>query len=140
MMITVPEGRTRERIREAFAKEGVGAERLDLRGRLAHADFLQAHADATVHTLWMGVPLVTLAGTTHLSRVGVSMLANVGLSDLVATTEEEYVRVASELAPDVPRLQALRAGLREAMERGPVMDGPRFARSLEQLYASIAHE
>jgi protein O-GlcNAc transferase len=154
MVMTVPEGRTRARLRDVFAKHGIAGDRLDLRGRLAHPEFLQAHADAdvaldafpyhgtttTVHTLWMGVPLVTLAGTTHVSRVGVSMLTNVGLSDLVATTEEDYVRRAVGLASDAPRLRSLRATLRERMENGPVMDGLRFTRSLERLYASIAYE
>ena len=151
MMITVPEGRTRTRLREAFAQRGIDPERLDLRGRLTHHEFLQAHADVdvaldtypyhgtttTAHTLWMGLPLMTLAGTTHVARVGVSMLANVGLVDLAPATEEEYVRRATVLASDGRRLQELRGALRERVERSAIMDGARFTRALESAYSSI---
>jgi predicted O-linked N-acetylglucosamine transferase (SPINDLY family) len=154
MMITVPEGRTRARLQEAFARQGIVAGRLDLRGRLTHQEFLRAHVDTdvaldtypyhgtttTAHTLWMGVPLITLAGSTHVSRVGVSMLANAGLSDLAAATEEEYVRGAIGLVRDTARLQALRAGLRQRMEATPMMDGARFTRALEAAYSSIWEE
>lgn len=154
MAITVPEGRTRARLREAFAQHGVGAERLDLRGRLTHPEFLQAHADVdvaldtypyhgtttTAHTLWMGLPLVTLAGSTHLSRVGVSMLANTGLGDLVADTDDQFVQIAISLATDASRLAHLRTTLRQRVEAGPLMDGPRFTRHLEAAYESIREE
>ena len=151
LAITVPEGRTRERLREAFARHGIAADRLHLKGRLAHAEFLAAHAEVdlaldtfpyhgtttTAHTLWMGIPLVTRVGATHVSRVGLSMLHNVGLGDLAAADDDEFVACAARLARDVPRLVALRKGLRERVERSALMDGPRFARHLDSAYVSI---
>ena len=151
MMLTVPQGRTRERIVAAFASQGVTADRLDLRPRLDHAAFLAAHNDAdialdafpfhgtttTAHTLWMGVPLITLSGRVHAGRVGVSMLSNAGLSDLVARSEDDYVALAVELARDGARLQDLRRTLRARMCASPNMDGARFTRHLEDAYRKV---
>jgi len=88
----------------------------------------------TCEALWMGVPVVTLEGRSHVSRVGVSLLRNAGLPELIARTPEEYVRIAGELAEDRPRLAQLRAAMRERMQNSPLMDGPRFARRIEEAY------
>jgi predicted O-linked N-acetylglucosamine transferase (SPINDLY family) len=85
----------------------------------------------TCDALWMGVPVVTLAGDRHLSRVGVSLLQNAGLGDLVATSADEYVAIAANLARDVERRRALRSGLREQLTRSPLMDGRAFAAAVE---------
>lgn len=85
----------------------------------------------------MGVPVVTLAGKTHVSRVGVSLLTNTGLADLVATTEEDYVRIATTLAGDPPRLQDLRRQLRERMRASPLMDAEKFSRAMEAAYRGM---
>jgi predicted O-linked N-acetylglucosamine transferase (SPINDLY family) len=82
----------------------------------------------------MGVPTVTLAGNTHVSRSGVSLLSAVGLPELIAQSAGEYVEIAVGLASDLPRLAALRAGLREKMRQSPLCDGPRLARSIEAAY------
>ena len=88
----------------------------------------------TCEALWMGVPSITLAGPHHASRPGVSLLSNVGLGDLVATTPQEYVATAVNLAGDLPRLAEIRAGLRQRMLESPLMDGPSFARDMEACY------
>ena len=88
----------------------------------------------------MGVPVITLAGKTHVSRVGVSLLSNAGLPELIALDEEDYVRIAAALAADVPRLSALRAMLREKMSASPLMDAPRFARNVEAAYRGMWRE
>ena len=151
LMIAMPEGRTHERIKATFAQHGIDAGRLDLRGRLSHAEFIVAHHEVdialdtfpfngcttTSHALWMGVPVVTLAGRTHVSRVGLSMLTNVGLSRLAATNEEQYVSLATDLARDLPQLEHLRATLRGRMQHSPNMDGARFTRLLEEAYRRI---
>ena len=64
----------------------------------------------------MGVPVVTLVGKTVVGRAGLSQLNNLGLTELIARTPEEYVRIASELAGDLPRLAELRRTLRPRME------------------------
>src|ERR1700689_864905 len=78
----------------------------------------------TCDALWMGVPVVSLAGQTAVGRGGLSILSNVGLADLVASDSEQYVRIALELAGDLPRLSTLRATLRERMQKAPLMDAP----------------
>ena len=88
----------------------------------------------------MGVPVVTLAGRTHVSRVGVSLLNNVGLVELVAASPGEYMRIAVELGRDVERLCGLRASLRERMAASPLMDGPGFARKVEGAYRRMWRE
>jgi predicted O-linked N-acetylglucosamine transferase (SPINDLY family) len=122
-----------------------------MRGRLKQRDFMAAHQDAdialdcypfngtttTAHTLWMGLPVITLAGRSHVARVGVSMLENVGLSELVASSENEYVECAVKLASNAAWLQGLRRSLRARMLTSPNMDGVRFTRFLEQAYLSI---
>jgi predicted O-linked N-acetylglucosamine transferase (SPINDLY family) len=151
LVLTVPEGRTRLRLRDAFEKLGIPADRLDLRGRLRQRDFMAAHQEVdialdcypfhgtttTAHTLWMGLPVVTLAGRSHVARVGVSMLTNVGLAELVASNEAEYVSHAVKLASEGPWLQDLRLNLRKRMLAAPNMDGERFTRSLEHVYTSM---
>jgi predicted O-linked N-acetylglucosamine transferase (SPINDLY family) len=81
----------------------------------------------TCEALWMGVPVVTLAGATHASRVGASLLTTTELTDLIARTEEEYVSIAAALAADPARIAALRSSLRERMRRSPLCDAPGFA-------------
>src|SRR5262249_22595160 len=85
----------------------------------------------------MGVPVVTLAGASHAGRVGVSMLTNVGLGDLVAQDEDAYVAIAAHLAGDLPRITALRAGMRSRMLASPLTDGARLARSMEEAYRTM---
>lgn len=85
----------------------------------------------------MGVPVVTLAGRTHVSRVGVSLLTNAGLPELIASDADEYVEIAAKLALDVPRLSALRATLRERMRRSVLTDGVRLARDVEDAYRKM---
>ena len=91
----------------------------------------------TCDALWMGAPVVTLAGNTAAGRGGVSILSNVGLTELVAHSQEEYVRLASELAGDFGRLSDLRFSLRPQMQRSPLMDGPRFAGHIEVAYREM---
>ena len=85
----------------------------------------------------MGVPVITLAGRTHVSRVGVSLLMNMGLAELTAETPDDYVNIAAELANDLPRLRNLHSTLRERLERSPIMDAPSFARNIESAYRQM---
>jgi predicted O-linked N-acetylglucosamine transferase (SPINDLY family) len=88
----------------------------------------------TCDALWMGVPVLTLAGRTCVQRQGCSILRNVGLDELVAETSAAYEQLAVRLAGDLPRLAGLRAGLRQRLERSPLMDAVRFTRHLEDAY------
>ena len=93
-------------------------------------------ATTSLDAFWMGVPVVTLAGDTGVGRAGVSIARNLGLPELVATTLDDYARIAVKLARDRPRLADLRAGLRARMQASPLMDAPRFARGIEAAYRS----
>jgi protein O-GlcNAc transferase len=142
----------RRQISERFASHGIHSDRLELLGRepnilghLAIYDRMDIALDTfpyhgtttTCEAFWMGVPVVTLAGNVHVSRVGVSLLNSVGLADLVARDEDEYVSIAARLASDVPRLAELRGKLREQMKESPLMDAPRFVRNVEAAYRDV---
>ena len=85
----------------------------------------------------MGIPVVTLAGETPVSRAGLSLLTNLGLPELVAHTDGEYIAIAESLAGDLPRLAELRRSLRNRMKHSVLMDAPRFARQVEQAYREM---
>jgi predicted O-linked N-acetylglucosamine transferase (SPINDLY family) len=91
----------------------------------------------TCEALWMGVPVITLLGDRHSGRVGASLLSQVGLEDLIASNEENYVRLAAELAADAPRRADLRATLRDRMAASPLCDEPGFTRRLEAAYLEM---
>lgn len=85
----------------------------------------------TCESLWMGTPVVSLAGATHVSRVSASLLHRVGLDDLVASTPDAYVALAVSLALDHARLAQLRLGLRDRMQASPLLDAKGLAREVE---------
>ncbi|KAJ8493405.1 hypothetical protein OPV22_015126 [Ensete ventricosum] len=101
--------------------------------------FPYAGTTTTCESLYMGVPCVTMAGSVHAHNVGVSLLTKVGLGRLVAKTEEEYVKLALQLASDVSALGELRMTLRELMSKSPVCDGAKFTRGLESTYRNMWH-
>ena len=87
--------------------------------------------------LWMGVPLVTRAGPTQISRFAASTLTHVGLEDLVVTSEQAYVERAISLAHDVERLRELRRTLRARMTASSLCDKNRLARGVEAAYRDM---
>jgi predicted O-linked N-acetylglucosamine transferase (SPINDLY family) len=91
----------------------------------------------------MGVPVVTLAGDRHMSRVGVSLLNAAGHPEWIATDADRYVRIAVGLAADRSRLAALRAGLRDDLKRGPLLDhagqAARFGAALRECWKTWCH-
>jgi predicted O-linked N-acetylglucosamine transferase (SPINDLY family) len=91
----------------------------------------------TCDALWMGVPVLTLAGRTSVSRYGIRFLSHVGLDGLIAQSPADYLRLATELALDLDRLESLRSGLRERMSRSPLMDAARFTRHLEAAFHAM---
>lgn len=138
-----------QRIRETFVKLGVASEQLELLGRdsseIIHLGryrnidigldpFPYNGATTTCEALWMGVPVITMAGKTHAGRVGVSQLSNLGLTELIGHTAQEYIAIAVRLAGDLGRLNQLRATLRARMVASPLTDAQRFTKNLEQAY------
>jgi predicted O-linked N-acetylglucosamine transferase (SPINDLY family) len=94
-------------------------------------------ATTTCEALWMGVPVVTLVGVTHVSRMGLSILETLGLTELIAYTNEEYVNIALKLANDREQLQHLRATMRARMQSSALMDATSFTRHLETVYRGM---
>ena len=88
----------------------------------------------SMDAMWMGVPVVTMAGCNSVGWAGVSQLTNVGMTELIASTREEFVRIAAEWARDLPRLAEVRRTLRGRMEASPLMDAEGFARGIEDAY------
>lgn len=141
-----------ERLLKRFAELGVGPERIELaRGIPGVAGHLAAYGrmdialdtfpyhgtTTTCEALWMGVPVISLAGKVHVSRVGVSILSNVGVPECVAQTPDEYVQKAVALAADRQRLVDLRTGLRERMRNSPLCDVAKFVGNLEAAYRDM---
>ena len=92
----------------------------------------------TCDSLFMGVPVLTIAGDSHRSRVSASQLTAVGLhKQLVAADAAEYVKIATRLADDHMMLNNLRQGLRERVQQSPLMDAKGFTRELENRYHRI---
>ncbi len=133
------------RLLARFAAHGIAPERLLLEGASPREDYLAAYqrvdialdpfpypgGTTSVEGLWMGVPVLTLAGASALSRQGESLMRNLGLDDWVARDAEDWLARALRQASDLPALSALRAGLRERLLASPLCDAPRFAAHFE---------
>ena len=127
---------------------GIAEERLLLLGGTPQTEHLAAHAEvdialdpfphnggtSTLEALWMGVPVLTVAGTTSVSRMGPAILTALGLSDWIATDLDDCVARARALAADRPRLAALRRELRPRLAASPVGDRVRYTRAVEARY------
>jgi predicted O-linked N-acetylglucosamine transferase (SPINDLY family) len=151
LLLLAPRGRYRERVLSEMAARGVEPSRVEFLDRRSRREYLQLYRRIDLcldtfpyngHTtnldgLWMGAPMVTLVGNTAVGRGGLSILSNVGLPELAARSEEEFVRIAGDLANDLPRLGRMRSTLRQRMEQSPLMDGPRFARNIEAAYREM---
>jgi predicted O-linked N-acetylglucosamine transferase (SPINDLY family) len=142
----------RRRIRRAFAAHGVDSRRLDLRGRQpSNASHMAMYGEVdvaldtfpyngtttTFDALTMGVPVVTLAGRTHASRVGVSILTHAGLGEWIAKDPDDYVAKAVALAGEIGRLEELRRTLRGQVLKSPLGDAEGMARKLERAYRAM---
>jgi protein O-GlcNAc transferase len=151
LLMLCPEGQARKRVRAFFGALGIAGERVELTGVLPRPDYLRLYQridigldpfpyngiTTTCDALWMGVPVLTLPVAMPASRAGLSLLSSIGLGELAARSEEDYVRMAVALAGNLPRLASLRATLRPRMLASPLMDAPRFARNVEAAYRAI---
>jgi predicted O-linked N-acetylglucosamine transferase (SPINDLY family) len=151
LLLLAPRGQARDGVLARLQQAGIAAERVEFADKRPRRQYLQLYHRVDValdpfpyngHTtsldgFWMGVPTVTLVSQTVVGRAGWSQLCNLGLQELAAQTPEQYVALVAQLAGDLPRLQELRATLRQRMQRSPLMDGPRFARQVEQAYRQM---
>ena len=135
--------------RERMQRAGLDLDRVELAGftpgrrehlaAVAQADvaldtFPYHGTTTTCESLWMGVPVVTLAGDRHAARVGVSLLQHLGLDHLVAHSPDQYVDIATTLANDPSNLAHMRGSLRGIMKSAPLTDLAGFVQALERGY------
>lgn len=138
-------------LRREAAARGLDSERLVFAARRPYAEYLARYrlADLFLDTLpynagatasdalWAGLPVLTCAGETYVSRMAGSLLHAVGLPELVTTSLEEYEALALALARDPARLATLRARLAATRETAPLFDTPRYTRHLEDAYHTM---
>jgi predicted O-linked N-acetylglucosamine transferase (SPINDLY family) len=145
LLLLAPPGEHRTRVANRLSGRVQFLDRSSRRRYLAnHANFdialdtFPANGHTTsLDALYMGVPVVTLLGETAIARGGLSVLSNVGLTDLVARSTDEYVEIATKLANDRPRLAELRLTLRDRLRASPLMDWGGFVRGLESRYCEM---
>jgi predicted O-linked N-acetylglucosamine transferase (SPINDLY family) len=143
---------TCQRITRVFADNGIASERIEL---LPLEPFMRNHLNlysradigldtfpyhgttTTCEAMWMGVPVITMTGKSHVSRVGTSLLSNVGLTEFIAGSDDEYIDIAVKLSNDIERLKTFRAGIRDMMISSPLADKERFIVNLEKLYREM---
>lgn len=149
LVMAVPDAAAAARIRGALA--GIDPGRVSTLGRLGRADYWRQFAGVdialdpfpysggatTCDTLWMGVPLVTLAGDYGFSRSGATILENTGMQQLIARSAEEYLRLARGLACDPDGLGRLRLSQRQRMLASPLLDAGTYVQALEAAYRQV---
>lgn len=136
---------------DRFANHGITSDRIELRLASSHAEMLAEYGDmdisldtfpynggaTTCESLWMGVPVVTLAGRTPIGRQTKAYLKAIGHLEWVAQTADEFVEIAQRLAADSKSLALIRSRLRLEMSESPVCDGKNFARNLEATFRQM---
>jgi len=142
--------------RARFASQCIGnpdsvLPRIEIRGRRALPDFLRMFHEADValdpfphcggttslHTLWMGVPVISIEGDSELSRSTGGMMRACGLDHLIAQDQESYLNVARTLAADLRGLADIRAGLRARVAASSIGDNTFVTRNLESVYHAM---
>jgi len=148
LLLLAPQGRPRELLIGRMEKNGINAVRVSFVPFQPRSAYLQTYhqIDLGLDTLpynghttsldsyWMGVPVVTRVGQTCAGRAGLSQLFNLGLTELAAESDEEFVKIARDLGQNLDRLAELRHTLRERLRHSSLMDGKRFARNMEAAY------
>ena len=153
LLLLAHPGSHRQRTLDRLRQEGIDPGRVEFVPFLPRPTYLELHHridlgldtfpynghTTSLDSFWMGVPVVTLVGQRAVSRAGWCQLSNLGLPELAAQTAEQFVRIAVEIAKDLPRLEQLRSTLRRRMEQSPMMDAPKFARNIEAAYRRMWH-
>ncbi|MEA2101820.1 MAG: tetratricopeptide repeat protein, partial [Thermodesulfobacteriota bacterium] len=143
---------TKNHLLDLFGKNTIPADRIRILGNIPskkdHLDLYNSvdialdtfpynGTTTTFEALWMGVPVIALMGDIHISRVGYSILSNLGLDALVARSIDEYIFKAVELAHDSQRQGRLRKELRSIMKNSPLMDEQGITHTLEDEYQKM---
>ena len=135
----------REKIIGEFVRRGVAAERITLRANVGMMDYLNAVNETDIvldttpatggatscESLYMGVPMITLAGPRMGDRLTATYLKNVGLDSCIAESEESYLAKSLYFAQNPKLLAEIRQNLRTTMQQSPLMDYAGFARDFQ---------
>ncbi len=144
----------RQQVAQQFERHGIASPRLMLEPTVPRRDYLKPYnrvdialdpfpypgITTSVESLWMGVPFITLAGRTFMSRQGVGLLNNAGLPDWVAADEDDYVNLAARHAADLQSLQRIRKELRPRLRESPIFDAASFAKNFEVAMRGMWHK
>jgi protein O-GlcNAc transferase len=147
LLLAGPAGASEQReVLSRLARLGLPVSRVEIAGRASTRQaYLARFAEidlcldpvpfngitTTCDSLWMGVPVITLAGQVFAARAGVSLLTSAGLGTCVTSTPREYIRIATLLAGEISTLAGLRRRLRDQVRSSALLDGPAFARKWE---------
>lgn len=137
----------RSRLMTGFARRGIAPERLDIVGSVSASEvwdwyrrtdialdpFPHSGATTTFESLWMGLPVISRLEAAFVGRQTYALLANLGLFDLVAETDDDYVERATAVALDLPRLVEFRQTSRGRLLASPICRPERLARHLERM-------
>jgi protein O-GlcNAc transferase len=151
LLLMAPNGTARARLLERLQQQGIDTRQVHFAAFRPRAEYLKTYHEidlgldtfpynghtTSLDSFWMGVPVVTRVGETCVGRGGLSQLVNLGLDELAAHSDADFVDIAVQLARDLPRLARMREGLRERMAASPLMDGARFAANLEAAYSTM---
>jgi protein O-GlcNAc transferase len=148
LIVLTPRGSARSELIAGLKSRGIEPTRIEPIDRLPRETYFAAYNrfdlcldtfpynghTTTLDSLWMGVPPITMAGETAVSRGGLSLLSNMELAEFVARSPDQLVDIARRVASDFSLLAEVRGALRRRMQSSPLMDAPRFARNIESVY------
>lgn len=151
LLLHAPQGSPRDRLLQFLAAKSVASNRVEFIGRVHPEEYFKAYhridvaldsipyagGTTTCDALWMGVPVVTLAGRTPVGRAGVSILNNAGHPEWIARNIDEYVNIVANLACDLPKLSQIRSALRNKLQASALMDSAAYTASIESAYRTM---
>jgi predicted O-linked N-acetylglucosamine transferase (SPINDLY family) len=151
LLLMAPQGGARARLVQRLERHGIDSGRVSFVPFQPRADYLRTYHQidlgldtfpynghtTSLDSYWMGVPVVTRTGRSAAGRAGLSQLMNLGLGELAAENDAQFVEIAVQLARDLPRLAQLRESLRARLAASPLMNGARFAAQVEAVYRRV---
>jgi predicted O-linked N-acetylglucosamine transferase (SPINDLY family) len=149
-MILLGQGGSGE-VEEIFERHGIDSQRIRQTGKLNRVDYLRMYDQIDIaldcfpyngqttscDSFWMGVPIVALEGNSYVSRMGLCLLKQIGVDDLIARSPEQYKKICCKLAADVERLTSMRRALRHRLLSSPLTDGPALAKDIQAAYREV---
>jgi len=135
-----------------FKSKGIDSSRVELTGYKIFKDYLKLHNKidlmldtfpwnghtTSCHALWMGVPILTLAGETHASRLCTGLMSNIGLPEFSALSNKGYIEKAVELSKNIELLASIRKHLRKIIMSSKIWDGKLLTENIEDIYEKIS--